>query len=148
MAEAANVISDGELILRVKKVTLQMAYAAARGLDYDGGMWYEQDSATNLWVKEKHWWPQAEALVGFFHAWQVSSDRTFLQHTLSNWEFIRENIIDHEFGEWRWGVLNEASGTDKTVMSWEDKAGLWKCPYHNGRACMELLKRIDGIVKS
>ncbi|AXY73907.1 N-acyl-D-glucosamine 2-epimerase [Paraflavitalea soli] len=148
LVEAANIVSDGELIIRVKKVALQMAYAAARGLDFDGGMWYEQDSATNLWVKEKHWWPQAEALVGFFHAWQMSSDNIFLQHTLNNWEFIRENMIDTEFGEWRWGVLNEASGTDKTIMSWEDKAGLWKCPYHNGRACMELMKRIDGMVKS
>lgn len=147
LAEAAHIIADGELILRVKKTALQMAYAAARGLDYDGGLWYEQDSATNLWVKEKHWWPQAEALVGFFHAWQLSNDRTFLQHTLANWAFIRENILDPEWGEWRWGVLNEASGTDKTIMSWEDKAGLWKCPYHNGRACLELMKRIDGIMK-
>lgn len=147
LTEAAHIIPDGELIIRVKKVALQMAYAAARGLDYDGGMWYEQDSATSLWVKEKHWWPQAEALVGFFHAWQVSGDNAFLQHTLNNWEFIRENIIDTTLGEWRWGVLNEASGTEKTIMSWEDKAGLWKCPYHNGRACIELMKRIDGIVK-
>lgn len=146
LMEAANIISDGELIIRVKKSVLQMAYAAARGLDSDGGMWYEQDSSTNLWVKEKHWWPQAEALVGFFHAWQMSNDQQFLQHTLNNWTFIRDNIIDHELGEWRWGVLNEATGAEKTIMSWEDKAGLWKCPYHNGRACMELMRRIDGMV--
>ncbi|MDF2188840.1 AGE family epimerase/isomerase [Paraflavitalea sp. CAU 1676] len=147
LAEAAHIISDGELMIRVKKISVQMAYAAGRGVDFDGGMWYEQDSATNLWVKEKHWWPQAEALVGFFNAWQTSGDRSFLDRTFASWEFIRENIIDREFGEWRWGVLNEANSCDRTVMSWEDKAGLWKCPYHNGRACMELLKRIDTILK-
>ena len=148
LAEAADIVSDPDLIIRVKKTSLQMAYAAARGLDGDGGMWYEQDSATSHWVKEKHWWPQAEAMVGFFHAWQVSGDNTFLQHTLHNWEFIKQYIIDAELGEWRWGVLNEASGADRTIMSWEDKAGLWKCPYHNGRACLELMKRIDGMVKT
>lgn len=147
LVKAANVISDGELIIRVKKVSIQMAYAAAKGLDFDGGMWYELDSATNLWVKEKHWWPQAEALVGFFNGWQSTGDRSFLQRTYSTWQFIREHIIDRQFGEWHWGVLNEANSTDKTMMSWEDKAGLWKCPYHNGRACMELMKRIDTILK-
>lgn len=147
LAEAADIVSDNELIIRTKKRCLQMAYAAARGLDADGGMWYEQDGATGHWVKEKHWWPQAEALVGFFHAWQVSGDDTFLQHTLRNWDFIRQNIIDKDFGEWHWGVLNEASEANKTIMSWEDKAGLWKCPYHNGRACMEIMRRVDGMVK-
>ncbi len=81
---------DGRACYPVKKVGLHMAYAAARGLDFDGGMWYEQDSATSLWVKEKHWWPQAEALVGFFHARQMSNDNSFLQRTLNNWAFIRK----------------------------------------------------------
>jgi len=147
VAEAADIVSDHELIIRAKKKCLQMAYAAAQGLDDDGGLWFEQDGTTRQWVKEKHWWPQAEALVGFFHAWQVSGDNTFFMHTLRNWEFIRQNLIDKEYGEWYWGVLNESTDAGKTIMSWEDKAGLSKCPYHNSRACMELMRRIDGIVR-
>lgn len=147
LADTVGIITDGELIIRVKKVTIQMAYAAVRGLDYDGGMWFEHDGATNQWVKEKHWWPQAEAMVGFFNAWQMSNDPNFLQHTFNSWTFVREHILDQELGEWKWGVLTEASVADKTDMSWEDKAGLWKCPYHNGRACLELLKRLDTLAK-
>jgi mannobiose 2-epimerase len=147
LAEAADIVSDHELIIRTKKKCLQMTYAAARGLDDDGGLWYEKNSDTGQWVKEKHWWPQAEALVGFFHGWQVSSDKALFEHTLRSWAFIRQNIIDKEYGEWYWGVINEASAESNTIMSWEDKSGLWKCPYHNGRACMEIMRRIDAMMQ-
>jgi mannobiose 2-epimerase len=146
LAEAADIVSDQELIIRAKKRCLLMAYAAARGLDEDGGLLYEQDGGTGQWVREKHWWPQAEAMVGFFHGWQVSGDHSLLDNILRNWTFIKDHLIDRQYGEWYWGVIIESSDKGNTIMSWEDKAGLWKCPYHNGRACMELMRRIDGMM--
>ena len=56
---------------------------------------------------------------------------------LKNWEFIGNHIIDKEKGEWFWGIHADGSKIQK------DKAGPWKCCYHNGRACLELINRIN-----
>jgi mannobiose 2-epimerase len=136
LQEAAEVIGSNDWITITQKLALQMAEAAARGLDNDGGLWYENDLANNHFIYEKHWWPQAEALVGFFNAWQISGQQHWLDKTLSVWQFIQRYIIDHTNGEWYWGV-----GKDYSIMQREDKAGFWKCPYHNGRALMEMIHR-------
>ena len=138
--EAAAVIGDEDLITEVKTRSLQVAEAAARGLDVDGGLWYERDG--EHLVKEKHWWPQAEAMVGFFNAWQFTGDAVQLQRSVNSWRFVQQHIIDHELGEWIWGVRE-----DYSPMPGEDKVGIWKCNYHNGRACIELLHRMDGLIK-
>lgn len=138
--EAAAVIGDENLITEVKTRSLQVAEAAARGLDVDGGLWYEREG--EHLVKEKHWWPQAEAMVGFFNAWQLTGDAVQLQRSVNNWRFVQQHIIDRELGEWIWGVRE-----DYGRMPGEDKVGIWKCNYHNGRACLELLHRMDGLIK-
>jgi mannobiose 2-epimerase len=56
---------------------------------------------------------------------------------MKKWSFVKDKIIDWENGEWLWGI----TGTGE-VMQDEDKVGLWKCPYHNSRACIELIRRI------
>ena len=137
LLEAAKVIADDALIARMKGLAIKMAEAVIIGLDVDGGLWYEYDAAQNRLVKEKHWWPQAEALVGFYNAWQVSDRHEFLQYVYNNWAFIKQYIRDNKNGEWFWGVYE-----DHSVMRNQDKVGLWKCPYHNGRACMEIIKRM------
>ena len=109
-----------------------------RGLDTDGGLWYEFEQNTRHLVKEKHWWPQAEAMIGFFNAYQLTNDATYLTHAMNSWSFIKSHIRDHINGEWYWGVNENYS-----IMTGQDKAGFWKCPYHNARACMEIIKRID-----
>lgn len=137
LLKAAEVIGDEELIEEMKVLAVKIADAVIIGIDTDGGLWYEYDAAHNKLIKEKHWWPQAEALVGFYNAWQVSGRHEFLQLVTNNWAFIKQYIRDNKNGEWFWGVLE-----DHTVMPGQDKVGLWKCPYHNGRACMELIKRV------
>ena len=136
--EAAEIIGDEELIREVKSRSIKIADAAKEGLDGDGGLWYEQEE-THL-IKEKHWWPQAEAMVGFFNAFQLTGNANFFRTSYQSWRFIQEHILDKESGEWVWGVKE-----DYTVMQSEDKVGIWKCPYHNGRACLEIIKRIDTI---
>jgi mannobiose 2-epimerase len=137
LLEAAKVIADDALITRMKALAIKMAEAVIIGLDVDGGLWYEYDTAHNRLIREKHWWPQAETLVGFYNAWQLSDRHEFLQYTYNNWAFIKQYIRDNKNGEWFWGVYE-----DHSVMPSQDKVGLWKCPYHNGRACMEIIKRI------
>jgi mannobiose 2-epimerase len=137
LQEAAETIHDEQWIAITKNLTVKIAEAARQGLDADGGLWYEYQPANNELVKEKHWWPQAEAIVGFFHAWQVSGRHDYLQLAWNSWTFTKKNIRDKKNGEWIWGVRK---GNEPMLEL--DKAGVWKCPYHNGRACMEIMKRI------
>lgn len=137
MQEAAEIIQDVELAEKVKVGSLEVVEAAARGLDSDGGLWNEKEAPQNHLIKEKHWWAQAEAMVGFYNAYQVTGDNSFLYKSWNSWKFVEKHILDKKDGEWFWGIKE-----DYTIMYGEDKVGLWKCPYHNGRACMELLKRI------
>jgi cellobiose epimerase len=135
LLEAAEIISDDELVEKLKKLSIKMTVAAAEGLDIDGGLWYELEHGKL--VAQKHSWPQAEAMVGFFNAWQLTTDEKYLHYVLNNWQFIQQYILDKENGEWFWGV-----NRDHTIMEGQDKAGFWKCPYHNSRACLEIIKRI------
>jgi len=139
LLEAAEIIGDNELVAKFKSISVKMALAAAKGLDIDGGLWYEEENGKL--VDQKHSWPQAEAMVGFFNAWQLTNDRKYLQYVFNNWQFIQQYIADKENGEWFWGV-----NRDHTVMEGKDKAGFWKCPYHNSRACMEISKRISSQI--
>ncbi|WP_199137549.1 AGE family epimerase/isomerase [Pedobacter sp. ASV12] len=140
LEEAAHALKNETTIVHYRQLALQMANASLKGLDENGALWYEYDPAHKHWVKELHWWPQAEAMVGFFNAWQISGHEHFLRHTLQIWDFVKKHLKDQKNGEWFWGLRS-----DYSVMLGEDKAGFWKCPYHNGRACMELIKRIDSL---
>lgn len=141
--EAAEVLGDKLLLPEVKSCSLELAKAAARGLDADGGLWYEYDAFAHGLIKEKHSWPQAEAMVGFFNAWQNTGDEKWLNQSLESWQFVKQYIKDKTCGEWHWGVYE-----DYSPMSKEDKVGIWKCPYHNSRACIEIIQRINSLNKT
>jgi mannobiose 2-epimerase len=139
--EAAEIIKDESLLLKVKERSLALTKAAAEGLDEDGGLWYEYDPEQHHLTKQKHSWPQAEAMIGFFNAWQNAGNKTFLRQSLKSWEFVKKYMHDKTGGEWYWGVHDDYSPMNK-----EDKAGIWKCPYHNSRACIEIINRINSII--
>lgn len=137
LLEAAEVIGDDQLIDDMRCLAVKMAEACLEGIDQNGGLWYEKDPSKNHIVKEKHWWVQAEAIVGFFNAWEISGQQQFLDLSVQLWNFVKRAILDKENGEWFWGVKEGGQ-----LMENEDKVGLWKCPYHNSRACIELIRRI------
>ena len=131
------------LLMKTKNSMIALTQAAAKGLDKDGGLWYEYDVEQDHLIKEKHSWPQAEAMVGFFNAWEMTGDEKYLEHSLKSWEFVKRYMHDKICGEWYWGVKE-----DYSPMSHEDKVGIWKCPYHNSRACIEVVRRIDRIINT
>lgn len=139
--EAAEAIDNKSLLLEVKERSLALTKAAAEGLDADGGLWYEYNPEQNHLIKQKHSWPQAEAMIGFFNAWQNTGDEIYLHQSLKSWEFVRKYMHDKTCGEWYWGVYEDYSPMNK-----EDKVGIWKCPYHNSRACIEIINRINSII--
>lgn len=140
LQECAEIINEPFYVDQFKKWAIVLANAAAEGLDKDGALWYEYEPASNYLIKEKHWWPQAEAMVGFFNAWQLSGQEKYLDYVFNNWQFIQDHLKDKQNGEWFWGVNEDYSIIQK------EKAGFWKCPYHNGRACIELIKRISTAI--
>ncbi len=83
------------------------------------------------------WWVQAESVVGFTNAYQHSGDKKFLEAARSVWEYIKSSVIDKRQGsEWYSEVSFEGKPHD-----WKEIVGPWKCPYHNGRMCMEIISR-------
>lgn len=85
------------------------------------------------------WWVQAETVVGFVNGWQQTPEQEeYLEGALSVWEFIKEHVIDKREGsEWFWLVRQDGTPVeDKPIVE------PWKCPYHNGRMCMEIVKRL------
>ncbi|MCR4032288.1 MULTISPECIES: AGE family epimerase/isomerase [Flavobacterium] len=137
LQQCAEISEDQTLIANYKKYAIQIAEATKEGLDADGGLWYEFDPEKNELITEKHWWPQAEALIGFYNAYQLTGKEEYLDIVFKIWKFTKKYMIDQQNGEWYWGVYQ-----DYSIMK-KDKAGFWKCPYHNGRACIELIQRIQ-----
>ncbi|MGN0405815.1 MAG: AGE family epimerase/isomerase [Bariatricus sp.] len=87
---------------------------------------------------DRVWWVQAEAIVGFLNGYQKDPSKTeYLQAAKDIWEYIKEYVIDkRENSEWFWLL-------DKEGKPYEDKPIVdeWKCPYHNGRMCLEVIRR-------
>lgn len=137
LQQCAEISGNETLINDYKKYAVQIAEVTKEGLDTDGGLWYEFDPEKKELIAEKHWWPQAEALIGFYNAYQLTGREEYLDIVYKNWSFIKKYILDHKNGEWFWGVYQDYSLIKK------DKAGFWKCPYHNSRACLELIARIE-----
>jgi mannobiose 2-epimerase len=108
-----------------------------QGLDTDGGLLYEADP-TGIIDDDKHWWPQAEAVVGFLNANELTGMQHFIDAAERSWAFIEKHIVDREHGEWFW-LVSKAGVPDAR----KDKVGPWKCPYHNSRTCFETMERLD-----
>jgi mannobiose 2-epimerase len=137
---AADALRDAGLARRIRELAVRIADATlAEGVDADGGV-YNQGSPGGLTDTNKEWWPQAEAVVGFLNARQVSGEERFLSAALRTWDFIERRLIDRRRGEWLRGVTREGR-----VLEGELKVSFWKCPYHNGRTGLEASRRLREI---
>lgn len=139
MHEAAHVLQDNTLIEQIQKTALKLVnITLEKGLDIDGSLFNELDN--NHFDKDKHWWPQAEAMVGLIDAYEINPIPIYITSLIKIWDFIKNNLIDTKNGEWYWRV-----DKNSTPITSEVKVGFWKCPYHNGRALMELVERIEKL---
>ncbi|MFC2125157.1 AGE family epimerase/isomerase [Bacteroidota bacterium] len=137
LTEAADELDDLGLLEEVKAIAIRMTDTTiAEGLDEDGAIYYEKEG--QHLDSDKHWWPQAEAMVGYVNAWQITFNHDYLDLAIIAWQFIKKRIIDKNNGEWFWRVDRSGNPIDS-----EDKAGFWKCPYHNSRACIEIINRLN-----
>lgn len=135
----AELLEDRELSRRIRALNRRMAAAV-----YENA--FDHDSLANECDRgEKNelriWWVQAEAVVGFVHQWQQTGEEQYARAAADNFRFILEHVWDKRTGsEWFWCVDKHGVPTpEKPIVE------PWKCPYHNGRMCLELMRREPDI---
>jgi len=134
--EAAIVLDDKEMLREIERIIPKIAKAAEEGLQPDGSMIYERWTDTGFTDTQRQWWVLCENVIGHLDLYQYFDDRKALAIAHSCWTFIKQNLVDWKQGEWHWSV------DDKGVVNYDDdKAGFWKCPYHNSRMCLEIIER-------
>ena len=136
MHEAALVLGDEKVLRKVEQVVQMVAKASEKGLNADGSMVHEANLDTGYVDTDRHWWVQAENVVGWVNIYQYFGDEAALQKALSGWQYIKDHLIDRDGGEWWWSC-----DPDGNINRRDDKAGFWKCPYHNSRMCLEIIER-------
>jgi len=143
LVEAAEVLGNSELIKLTRTLAVKMAEAATHALEPDGSLLYEADP-NGFTVVEKHWWAQAEAMVGFYNASQLAPSKEqaekFADIAFRLWDYIDSKLIDRKHGDWfkrlsREGIPFEGNNGFKS--------GPWDCPYHHVRACLEMIHRLS-----
>ena len=134
--EAALVLGDDIVLKKVEPIVQMVAKASEKGLNEDGSMVHEANLDTGYVDTDRHWWVQAENVVGWINIYQYFGDEDALQKALNGWQYIKDNLIDREGGEWWW-----SRDPQRNINRKDDKAGFWKCPYHNSRMCLEILER-------
>ena len=140
LCEAAGVLGDDDVRKRAEAIALPMAEIVLKeGIDADGALRYEGKGG-NIIDGGKECWPQAEAVIGFLNAFQISRDEKFLKAVLRVWDFIENHLVDRVHGEWFWRIKPEG-GVDATLP----KVSEWKGPYHGSRMCLETLHRLHAI---
>jgi mannobiose 2-epimerase len=134
--EAALAAGNENLIGEVKQTSMEIANVTLAAVDHDkGGLLSARDEAGQI-ARKKEWWPQAEAVVGFYNAHELTGEQKYFDAADSIWEYIKDHFVDSVHGEWH----NELNGDNAPDPSMP-KAGFWKCPYHNARACFEIIRR-------
>ena len=137
MHEAALVLGDKHVLAKVEPIVQMVAKASEKGLRPDGSMIHEANLDTGRVDDDLHWWVQAETVVGFMNIYHYFGDEAALQKAWRCWEYIKQNLIDREHGEWYW-----SRRADGSLNLDDDHAGFWKCPYHNSRMCLEIMERV------
>jgi mannobiose 2-epimerase len=137
LTRAAEALGDPALLGRVRLLVVKIAEVTlAEGVDADGGVINEGSSA-GFTDTNKEWWQQAEAVIGFLNAYQISREARFLAAAIRTWNFIETHLIDRRHGEWLRGVTREGR-----ALTGQLKVSFWKCPYHNSRMGLEVVSRL------
>lgn len=134
LIEAAKSIQNESLLQKVEHIAIDIANRfVEEAIDEEGGVMNEINNQTGHVDTDRHWWPQAEGIVGLYYTYQITKNTLYIDHAFAIWRFIQEHIKDHTYGEWFWRIDADGNYNPK-----DEKVGMWKCPYHNSRACIQL----------
>jgi len=154
--EAAEILGNKEILDKMRIMAVKMVDKIERvAVDKDGGLFLESTRFGSHVKTNKHWWQQAETLVGFMNTFELTKDEKYWNTVKLSWSFIDTYLIDHQRGEWftklnRLGepYLIEPADDPSPYYRNDWKIDPWKCPYHNGRSMMEMMHRIDKQLKT
>lgn len=122
-----------EKLTPITKALTEQIYKTA----FDGHSLSTECEKGNVY-SDRVWWVQAEAVVGFYNGYERDKEKVeYLEAAKNIWKYIQDKFIDKRNGsEWFWLL-------DKDGNPYENKPIVepWKCPYHNGRMCIEIIRR-------
>ena len=132
---AGDVLGDKELSARLAAMNEKIVANIADIAFKNGALNNERDKTEiNTW---RIWWVQAEGVVGFLNGYQRYGEKKYLEISEKLWDYIKNNIVDKRpGGEW-FSQVDEAG----EYAAFKPTVDPWKCPYHNGRMCLEVIKR-------
>lgn len=134
-----SVLDDAAYKKEMLPITNGLAEAAYRNAFDKTQHGLNNEREGNKVDSRKIWWVQAESVVGFYNAYQKQpQNKEYLQAAEEIWEFIRSSVVDPDSGEWI-----ECVPADKKPDPKQALVHPWKCPYHNGRMCMEMIQRLS-----
>jgi len=138
--EAIEAVNDEELEKKYKSLIIRMVDVFLNeALDENQhSSLYHKFVDTGKYDTDRHWWVMCEMLEGLANAYEITNDEIYRKPILPAWEYIKLNLIDCTNGEWHWRV-NEY----KEPIADESKVCNWKAPYHNGRALMRLVRKMQ-----
>lgn len=131
-----DLLGDSVLSQQIHEINSNLAQNVYRAAYYNHSLANECDRGKV--DAYRVWWVQAEAVLGFVNQWAKHPEQEcFRQAAADTFRFIQEKVTDHRPGsEWFWRVdENGLPDPGKPIVE------PWKCPYHNGRMCMELIRR-------
>ena len=129
-----DALGDAALTARIRPILLAMAdHTFADALSDHG---FANECERGRVDGRRVWWVQAEALLGFLNAWERTGEARYREAVRSQWRYIRDVLRDpREGSEWYWFVNEDGTPGDRPIVE------PWKCPYHNGRMALEVLRR-------
>lgn len=139
ITKACDVLGDDNISRRMYPVIMGLAKGALeRGIDRKY-MAMNNECENGVLNTKKVWWAQAEAVTGFYNAYELNNSCTEYRDMSENvWNFIKQYVIDSNTGEW----VEDIYDADNIDYS-QRLAHPWKGPYHNGRMCMEMIRRMS-----
>jgi len=132
---AAKAVMEPEARSEPSLWTTQLAQGVLQRAFHNGSLLNEntegEDDPTRIW------WVQAETMVGMANLWQKTGDKSIIDQMEQEWQFIQQQLVDpREGSEWYWCLSEQGEPEHKPIVE------PWKCPYHNGRMCLELMARM------
>ncbi|MGN0983939.1 MAG: AGE family epimerase/isomerase, partial [Gemmiger sp.] len=133
-----GLLKDETLNAEIAKINSVLARAIYQNAYRDHSVINECERGVNNLTRV--WWVQAESVLGFVNEYEKSGDPKFAAAAADVWHYVCDKLVDKRPGsEWFWSVDNDGHPSRQPIVE------PWKCPYHNGRMCLELMRRNPNV---
>jgi mannobiose 2-epimerase len=126
-----------------QQIQKSFSHSVDNGIDWEfGGVFVEGSHAGEVYDREKEFWQQAEMLIGMLDAYRYLKDEKYWNAYVNVHRFVFDKMINHKLGEW-WPLM-----TRQGEPIWRHMSHSWKINYHDVRAMIQSVVRLDKLLKS